>query len=115
MKYLMMMYETKEWEGNTDADKRHVADTAYDWHAELIRLDQARATARLMPPETATIVRNRGGVIDTKDGPYAETKEVVGGIELVECDSLAQAQAAAARFPGLPFGIAVELRPLLEK
>jgi hypothetical protein len=115
MRFLMMMYETKEWAGVADEDKRHVADTAYDWHAELIRLDQARATARLMPPETATIVRNRGGVIETMDGPYAETKEVVGGIELVECDSLAQAQAAAARFPGLPYSIAIELRPLLEK
>jgi hypothetical protein len=47
------------------------------------------------------------------DGPFAETKEVLGGFEILECENLDEALAIAKRFPALQAGVTVELRPLV--
>ena len=74
-----------------------------------------RGGAALYPTATATTVRvqgGRGGEVVTSDGPYAETKEVLGGFYLLECADLDEAIAVAAKIPSAWNG-AVEVRPVI--
>ena len=66
---------------------------------------------RLRPSSTATTVRVRDGRTLTTDGPFAETKEHLGGFYLIEAKDLDEATAIAARIPGARFGL-VEVRPV---
>jgi hypothetical protein len=68
---------------------------------------------RLQPAETATTVRVRNGKTSTTDGPFAETKEQLGGYFLIEAKDLNEAILIAARIPGAKFGC-VEVRPVAE-
>src|SRR5689334_76929 len=61
---------------------------------------------------TATTVRVRNGETMATDGPFAETKEQLGGFYLIECDDLDQAIEAASKIPDAAFG-SVEVRPVL--
>ena len=70
---------------------------------------------QLQPPETATTVRVQDGRTLTTDGPFAETKEVLGGYYLFEADDLDAAIELAARIPAARMGGAVEVRPLVER
>lgn len=72
-----------------------------------------RAGDPLAPVATATTVRVRDGQRSVTDGPFAETKEVLGGYYLIECDDLDLAIEAAARCPGAAMG-SLEVRPLGE-
>jgi len=63
--------------------------------------------------ETATTVRVRDGEIFTTDGPFAETKEILGGYYILDCEDLDQAIQYAAKIPGARYG-SVEVRPILE-
>ncbi|MGH7728862.1 MAG: YciI family protein [Vulcanimicrobiaceae bacterium] len=65
----------------------------------------------LVPPASATTVRIRNGSRAVTDGPFAETKEFLGGYILIEAASLDQALEAAATCPGAKFG-SVEIRPI---
>jgi hypothetical protein len=66
----------------------------------------------LQPTQTATTVRVRNGKVSTTDGPFAETKEQLGGYYLVEAKDLNDAIQVAARIPGAKYG-SVEVRPIL--
>lgn len=70
-----------------------------------------RGGAELKPTSTATTVRFDGGTPRTLDGPFAETKEQLGGYYLIEVDDLEQAIAWAEKMPGMSSG-AVEIRPI---
>ena len=74
---------------------------------------QLVACNRLMLPTSATTVRVRNGRISTTDGPFAETKEQVGGYYVIEAKDLAEAIQIASRIPGARFGC-VEVRPIAE-
>jgi len=65
----------------------------------------------LKPTRTATTLRVRNGKRLTTDGPFAETKETLGGFYLVEADDLDRALAIAAKIPGARFG-SIEVRPI---
>lgn len=69
---------------------------------------------RLQAPESATTVRGENGRTLTTDGPFANTKEVVGGLMLLEAHDLDAALDVAARIPAVRFGGAVEVRPIWE-
>ena len=66
----------------------------------------------LKPVETATSVRVRGGKVETMDGPFAETKEHLGGYYLIEVPDLDAATKVAAMIPSAAFGT-IELRPVM--
>jgi hypothetical protein len=66
----------------------------------------------LLPTETATTVRVRDGRTVTVDGPFAETKETLGGFYLIEAADIDEATAWAERIPLAPYG-SVEIRPLM--
>jgi hypothetical protein len=72
-----------------------------------------RGGERLRPTTSATTVRVRDGEVLTTDGPFAETKEQMGGFFLVECDDLDEAIDVAAKIPGARHG-SVEVRPIWE-
>jgi hypothetical protein len=71
--------------------------------------------AQLQPVDTATTVRVQDGNTLTTDGPFAETKEELGGYYLYEADDLDAAIEIAARIPAARLGGAIEVRPLVER
>jgi hypothetical protein len=83
-------------------------------HQEHLRLrGEGLFGARLRPTSEATTVRVRDGELLISDGPFAETKDFVGGVSAVECDNLDDAIAIAAAHPYAKRG-AVEIRPIWE-
>ena len=66
----------------------------------------------LQPVATATTVSVRGGKVQTVDGPFAETKEQLGGYYLLDCKDLDEAIALAAKIPSAAFG-RIEVRPVM--
>ena len=70
--------------------------------------------AHLQPVETATTVRDGGGKALITDGPYADTKEVLGGYFVFEASDLDEVLEVAQRVPAVRLGGAVEVRPLVE-
>ena len=70
--------------------------------------------SRLRPASDATTVQVRGGEVLLSDGPFAETKEQIGGFDLIECDDLDDAIEVASKHPGARFG-KIEVRPLWEE
>jgi hypothetical protein len=74
---------------------------------------QLVAANRLQPPQTAVTVRVRQGRVTATDGPYAETKEQLGGYYIVEARDLNEAIQIAGRIPGARYGC-VEIRPVAD-
>jgi len=70
---------------------------------------------QLQPAESATTVRVDDGKLLMTDGPFANAKEILGGLYLVEADSLDRALELAGRIPAARLGGAVEVRPLVER
>ncbi|GAA4337219.1 YciI family protein [Actinomadura sp. NPDC048955] len=90
------------------ADPRHQA-----WQADLDRRGAKLVGARLRPVADATTVRVREGETLVADGPFAETKDFVGGLLIIECADLDEAIEIAAGHPYARWG-GVEIRPLWE-
>ena len=115
MRYLLLIYgDEKRW-GDMGAPEQKAEFEAYDafgkWLAEKGWFQAADA---LQPTSTATSVRLREGKLLSTDGPFAETKEQLGGYYLVDCGSLDEAIEFAARIPAAERG-SVEVRPLVER
>jgi hypothetical protein len=112
MRYALVIYAEPGYdEALPDAER----DAVY---AEYFALaDDARciASAQLQPVETATSVRVVGGRTLMTDGPFANTKEVLGGFCLVEAANLDEAIELAARIPAARLGGAVEVRPVVRR
>jgi len=70
---------------------------------------------QLQPTDSATTVRVANGETLTTDGPFSETKEVLGGYYMLEADNLDRALEVAARIPAARMGGAIEVRPLVER
>jgi hypothetical protein len=84
-------------------------------YMEIQRASGVTGGAQLQPPETATTVRVDDGRTLTTDGPFTETKEVLGGFFTLEASDLDAALEIAARVPAARMGGAVEVRPLVER
>ena len=80
------------------------------WSEELQRAGVFRTTLRLAPVDAATSLRHEGGDVLVTDGPFAETKEILGGLVVLECADLDEALAWAKRCPLVRIGT-VEVRP----
>ena len=68
----------------------------------------------LQPTTTATTVRSDGGKVITSDGPFAETKEQLGGFYLIDAEDLDVAIEWAGKMPNIPGGGSVEVRPIMD-
>src|SRR5581483_1380438 len=114
MKYLLLVcWDAENMDAQVEPDpSAPVEETNMPWISALgerwITGDQ------LAPPRRARSVRVRGGKPLVTDGPFADTKEAVGGFDLIEADSLEEAVEIALRHPVAEFG-AIEVRPLWGK
>ena len=112
MKYLLLMYGAERvWETmpSDQMERIYAAHRAYG--EEMRNVGVIRGGAELKPTTTATTVRFTRGRPTTVDGPFAETKEQLGGYYLIEVDNVDEAIAWAEKMPGMTDG-AVEIRPL---
>jgi hypothetical protein len=111
MKYMLLIYaDEKNW---TDAELQHCYEESTQLTHELNSRGQYLAAAPLEPVATATSVRVREGKRMVTDGPFAETREHLGGYFLVEAKDLNEAINIAGRIPGARKGT-VEIRPVME-
>lgn len=113
MRYMLLLYgDEGEWAGLSDEDQ---AAEMEKWNAYTAAIESEgimRGGDALHPTAAATTVRLRGGDTQVTDGPFAETREQLGGYYLIECDGLDQALEAARRVPGVGVG-SVEVRPVM--
>ncbi|HEY8316894.1 MAG TPA: YciI family protein [Gaiellaceae bacterium] len=114
MQYALLIYgEERVWEGRSQAEESAVMEEygrlgdALRGQSKLIRGEE------LQPVATATTVQVRGGDAVVTDGPFADTKEVLGGFFLIEADSLDEAIEWAGRIPDAKVGT-IEVRPLVD-
>ena len=113
MKYALLIYSAEDVGPQTEAE---MAEEMPQWFAFTEELNQAGANLAgeaLLPSSMATTVRVRDGERLTTDGPFAETKEVLGGFYIVEAADLDAALAWAEKIPSAPYG-SVEVRPVME-
>ncbi len=109
MEYLLLIYEDeKRFAQGFDSDEFNEYIAFGKTHANALRAGKA-----LQPTRAATTVRVRNGKTALTDGPFAETKEQLGGFYLVEAKDLDEATAMAARIPGVRFGC-VQVRPVMK-
>lgn len=110
---LMCCFDEKAWEKLSESEKSKIMREYGDVVQGLIKGGQLRGGGQLHPTSTATTVRMKSGKTVLTDGPFAETKEQLGGYHLIECTDLDEAISIAARIPTLPAGGAIEVRPLV--
>lgn len=113
MKFLCLICAGKVMEQMTEADARKHYQDYRDFTDAITRSGHYLGCNRLLPPQTATTVRVRNGKVTTTDGPFAETKEQLGGYFLIEAQDLGEAVQVASRIPGAWHGC-VEVRPVAE-
>jgi hypothetical protein len=113
VQYMLLIYnDEQDWAAMSD-DERNVVFGAYFAFTSAIRESGAFVDgAPLQPTSTATSVRVRSGEQLVTDGPFAETKEQLGGFYLVEAENVDAAIAIAARIPGALYGT-IEVRPVM--
>lgn len=113
MQYMLMCcFEEHAWEKLSDAQKGEIMTAYGEVIQSLVKSGNFRGGAQLHPTASATTVRMQNGKPVLTDGPFAETKEQLGGYHLVECRDLDEAISIAARIPTLPAGGAIEVRPV---
>ena len=112
MQYALLIYDREEdWKNLTEADRNAMFAEYGTFTREIRETGAYRAGEPLQPSRTATSVRVREGRVLSTDGPYAETREQLGGFYVVEAANLDEAVAMAARIPSARIGT-VEVRPL---
>ncbi len=113
MKYLLLIYsQESQWATMSEAEAGAVMQEFHHYTAAIHESGNYRGGDALQPTATATSVRVRDGKTLTTDGPFAETREQLGGFYLVEAKDLDEAIALAARIPSARMGT-IEVRPIL--
>ncbi len=112
MKYLCLVYsEEKVLDAMSKSEFEVFSDEHVAVDEELRKSGHSLVAEALQPVHTATTVRVRNGKLSTTDGPFAETKEQLGGFYLIEARDLNDAIQAAARIPAARLG-SIEVRPV---
>ncbi len=112
MKYMLLIYHDEQVWGNESEEGRQKTYAEYRQLTQEIQASGHHlAGSQLTPSSTATSVRVRDGKPLTTDGPFAETKEQLGGYFLIEAKNLDEAIGIAARIPSARSGT-IEVRPL---
>ena len=111
MQYALLIYGSDEGWQRLSPEEREKQMHEY---MALSQSSETRGGADLGDLSSATTVRVDNGDTITADGPFAETKEYLGGFYLVECDSIDEAIAFAAKIPASRTGGTIEVRPVVE-
>jgi hypothetical protein len=112
MKYALLIYDVPDaWEGLSDERRNAI----FGEYFAVAQTPGVVGGEQLLPVETATTIRVKDGETLTTDGPFADTKEFLGGFFLLEADNLDSAIEIAARIPAAHMGGSVEIRPVVER
>ena len=113
MQYMLLIYnDPHTWESMSEGERGEIYGRYFTFTEELRGSGKMVAGDALQPTSTATSVRVRDGETLTTDGPFAETKEVLGGYYLIDVETLDEALEWAAKLPGSSYGT-VEVRPIV--
>ena len=113
MQYLLLIYQNEaEAAAQGEAGRAEMVSEYRAFTQSIIQGGQFRAGDALKPTSTATTVRVRNGKTLTTDGPFAETREQLGGYYLIEAKNLDEAIGIAAQVPSAKFG-SIEVRPVM--
>ena len=112
MKYLCLIYDDESaWTTMPKAESDAMMEEYFSFTNGIRESGQYLAGEALQPTSTATTIRIRNGKLSTTDGPFAETKEQLGGFYLIEARDLNEAIQVAARIPSARIG-GIEVRPV---
>ena len=112
MQYMLLIYgDQNGWQSRSDEENNQLMQAYYQFTEELQTSGSMVGGDALEPTQTATTVRVRNDETLTTDGPFAETKEQLGGYYLIDVESLDEALEWAARIPSARIG-SIEVRPV---
>jgi hypothetical protein len=113
MQYVLLIYsQEKEWTDLSAEEQGKIVAEYGRFSESIAKTGNYKAGEGLEPTSTATTVSVRNGKVTITDGPFAETKEQLGGFYLIEAKDLDEATAIAARCPGAHHG-RIEVRPVM--
>jgi hypothetical protein len=113
MQYMLMCcFDESLWNALPEAERDAVMRDYNVLIQEMVKSGHYRGGAMLRGTDASTTLRERNGELVTLDGPFAETKEQLGGFHVVECRDLDEALGLARRIPPLRVGGCVEVRPV---
>jgi hypothetical protein len=116
MKYVCLGYhEEGKWEAMSESEREAMMKECFAYDAVLKKNGHFVRGEALQSTQTATTLRCRGGKVSVTDGPFAESKEQLGGILVLEATDLNQAIRLMSRHPGVRVGGSFEIRPLDEE
>jgi len=111
MKYICLGYiEPGKFESMPERERNALVDACFAYDDLLRKNGHFAGGEGLQPPNSAVTLRDRGGKVSVTDGPYAETKEQIGGILILEADDLNHAIQLMSKHPGVRAG-PFEIRP----
>jgi hypothetical protein len=114
MEYLLLIYQDQtRWAQLPDAQQGQIMQEYRAFIQGIVTSGHFRAGARLQPTLIATTVREKSGKRVITEGPFADTKEQLGGFLLIGCKDLDEAISIAACFPMVRLGGSVEVRPVV--
>ncbi|MFB9269068.1 YciI family protein [Bradyrhizobium erythrophlei] len=112
MQYLLLIYQNEvEYAKNDEATSKRILEEYGAFTQSIIQSGNFKGGDRLRPTTTATTVRVRDGKTLHTDGPFAETREQLGGYYMIDAKNLDEATAIAARIPSARIG-SIEVRPI---
>lgn len=114
MQYICLVYhEEKKLKAMPDAELSALVGECVAWVAELEKGGHHVISAGLQSVRTATTLRKRDGMLAMSDGPFAETKEFLGGFTIINAKDRHEAFELASKLPAVRLG-SIEVRPILE-
>ena len=113
MKYICFGYYDKaKFDALPDAERNAMFDECFEYDDHLRATGNSLGGEALQPPETAMTLYWKNGKVATTDGPYAETKEQIGGFGILEARDMNHAVQLVAQHPSLKYGSTWEIRPV---
>ena len=112
MKYICLGYiEPDKFENMSETERNTMVDECFTYDDELRKNGHFAGGEALQGPQTATTLRWKNGKVSITDGPYAETKEQIGGILVLDARDLNHAIQLMSKHPGVKAGTSFEIRP----
>ena len=113
MKYICLGYYDKDkFDAMTEAERNAMFDECFEYDEHLRASGNWGTGEALQPPDTALTLYWKNGKVATTDGPYAETKEQLGGIGFLEARDMNHAAQIVSQHPSLKYGSIWEIRPV---